>query len=62
MYFVLEGTTSDVRYQQYRTAVISGFEQSAKLKEELRNYLVGRFGYDVHWLEPNEWEEIPEYK
>jgi hypothetical protein len=62
MYFVLEGTTSAVRYQQYRTAVISGFEQSTQLKESLRNYLVDRFGYDVYWLEPNEWEEIPEYE
>jgi hypothetical protein len=62
MYFVLEGTTSDVKYQQYRTAVISGFEQSAALKESLRNYLVEKFGYDVYWLEPNEWEDIPEYR
>jgi hypothetical protein len=43
-------------------AVISGFEQSTALKEQLRNDLVGRFGYDVYWLEPNEWEDIPEYK
>lgn len=61
MYFVLEGTTSDVKYQQYRNAVISGFEQSTALKESLRNYLVDKFGYDVYWLEPNEWEDIPEY-
>ncbi len=62
LYFVLEGTTANVQYQQYRLAVLSGFEQSSRLKEELRNYLVDRFGYDVYWLEPNEWEEIPEYK
>jgi hypothetical protein len=62
MYFILEGTTSNVKYQQYRTAVISGFEQSAALKESLRNYLVEKFGYDVYWLEPNEWEDIPEYE
>jgi hypothetical protein len=62
MYFVLEGTTSNVHYQQYRTAVISGFEQSAQLKESLRKELVDHFGYDVYWLEPNEWEDIPEYK
>ena len=61
MYFVLEGTTSDVKYQQYRNAVIAGFEQSSSLKESLRNYLVDKFGYDVYWLEPNEWEDIPEY-
>ena len=61
MYFVLEGTTSDVKYQQYRTAVIAGFEHSTALKESLRNYLVDKFGYDVYWLEPNEWEDIPEY-
>jgi len=62
MYFVLEGTTSDVRYQQYRNAVIAGFEQSSALKESLRNYLVDKFGYDVYWIEPNEWEDIPEYE
>ncbi|HJW28146.1 MAG TPA: AsmA-like C-terminal region-containing protein, partial [Saprospiraceae bacterium] len=62
LYFVLEGSTTDVKYQQYRQAVLSGFEQSAKLKETLRKSLVDRFGYDVYWLEPNEWEEIPEYK
>ena len=61
MYFVLEGTTSDVKYQQYRNAVIAGFEQSSSLKESLRNYLVDKFGYDVYWIEPNEWEDIPEY-
>lgn len=61
MYFVLEGTTSAVKYQQYRNAVIAGFEQSTSLKESLRNYLVDKFGYDVYWLEPNEWEDIPEY-
>lgn len=62
LYFILEGSTSDVRYQQYRTAVISGFEQSARLKEDLRKYLVDTFGYDIYWIEPNEWEDIPEYK
>ncbi len=61
MYFVLEGTTSAVRYQQYRMAVIAGFEQSVALKEKLRQELVDTFGYDVYWVEPNEWEEIPEY-
>jgi hypothetical protein len=62
MYFVLEGSTSDVRYQQYRTAVLAGFEQSTQLKESLRKELVDLFGYDVYWVEPNEWEDIPEYK
>lgn len=62
MYFVLSGTTSVVRYEQYRNAVIAGFEKSSSLKESLRNYLVEKFGYDVYWLEPNEWEDIPEYK
>lgn len=62
MYFVLEGSTSDVHYKQYRTAVIAGFEQSAQLKESLRKELVDQFGYDVYWVEPNEWEDIPEYK
>ncbi|HXR81278.1 MAG TPA: AsmA-like C-terminal region-containing protein [Saprospiraceae bacterium] len=62
MYFVLEGTTSDVHYKQYRTAVLAGFEQSAQIKESLRKDLVDRFGYDVYWVEPNEWEDIPEYK
>ena len=45
MYFVLEGTTEDVKYQQYRQAVIAGFEQSAEIKESLRKYLVDHFGY-----------------
>jgi hypothetical protein len=62
MYFVLDGSTDAVRYQQNRQVVISGFEQSAALKESLRNELVEKFGYDVYWLEPNEWEEIPEYR
>lgn len=62
MYFVLNGKTSDVKYQQNRTSVIAGFEQSTMLKENLRNYLVDKFGYDVYWLEPNEWEDIPEYQ
>lgn len=62
MYFVLSGTTSVVRYEQYRNAVIAGFEKSSSLKESLRNYLVEKFGYDVYWLEPNEWEDIPEYQ
>jgi hypothetical protein len=62
MYFVLEGNTSNVKYQQYRTAVIAGFEQSAALKDQLRKHMVDRFGYDVYWIEPNEWEDIPEYK
>jgi hypothetical protein len=50
MYFVLEGTTEDVRYQQYRTAVLAGFEQSSQLKENLRKELVDLFGYDVYWV------------
>lgn len=62
MYYVLSGTTSIVRYEQYRNAVIAGFEKSSSLKESLRNYLVEKFGYDVYWLEPNEWEDIPEYQ
>lgn len=62
MYYVLSGTTSVVKYEQYRNAVIAGFEKSSSLKESLRNYLVEMFGYDVYWLEPNEWEDIPEYQ
>jgi len=62
MYFVLNGTTSNVKYQQERSYVISGFEASTDLKESLRNYLVEKFGYDVYWIEPNEWEDIPEYQ
>jgi hypothetical protein len=61
MYFVLSGTTSNVKYQQDRVEVIAGFEQTTLMKEELRNYLVDQFGYEVYWLEPNEWEDIPEY-
>ncbi len=62
LYYVLSGTTSSVRYEQDQKEVLSGFEQSATLKENLRNYLVDHFGYDVYWLEPNEWEDIPEYE
>lgn len=62
MYFVLNGTTSNVKYQQERSYVISGFESSSAFKESLRNYLVEKFGYDVYWIEPNEWEDIPEYQ
>jgi len=62
MYFVLSGTTSNVKYQQDRVSVIAGFERTTLMKEELRNYLVDKFGYDVYWLEPNEWEDIPEYQ
>lgn len=62
MYFALSGTTENPRYQQYKKAVIAGFEQSTKIKEKLRDELVEKFGYDVYWLEPNEWEDIPEYQ
>lgn len=62
LYYVLSGTTSAVRYEQDQKQVLSGFEQSGVLKENLRNYLVDHFGYDVYWLEPNEWEDIPEYE
>ncbi len=62
LYYVLSGTTSAVGYEQDQKKVLSGFEQSAALKENLRTYLVDHFGYDVYWLEPNEWEDIPEYE
>ncbi len=62
MYFALGGTTQDVTYQQYKKAVIAGFEKSTQVKEKLRDELVAQFGYDVYWLEPNEWEDIPEYQ
>ena len=61
-YYVLSGSTSSVHYEQDQKEVLSGFEQSAALKESLRTYLVDHFGYDVYWLEPNEWEDIPEYR
>lgn len=62
LYYILSGTVENVKYEQDQKQVISSFEQSTKLKEDLRNYLVDRFGHDVYWLEPNEWEDIPEYK
>ncbi|MEO5905108.1 MAG: AsmA-like C-terminal region-containing protein, partial [Saprospiraceae bacterium] len=62
LYYVLSGTTSDVKYEQDQKQVITAFEQSSQMKEALRNYLVDKFGHDVYWLEPNEWEDIPEYK
>lgn len=62
LYYTLDGTTSNVIYQQDRKKVISNFEVSANEKESLRKKMVEFFGYDVYWLEPNEWEEIPEYR
>ncbi|MEO6131394.1 MAG: AsmA-like C-terminal region-containing protein [Saprospiraceae bacterium] len=62
LYYVLSGTTSAVKYEQDQKEVLSGFEQSSLLKENLRTYLVDHFGYDVYWLEPNEWEDVPEYE
>ncbi|MDQ3015749.1 MAG: AsmA-like C-terminal region-containing protein, partial [Bacteroidota bacterium] len=62
LYFVLAGSTSDVKYEQNQKGVIASFEQSAEMKETLRNYLVDTFGHDVYWIEPNEWEDIPEYQ
>lgn len=62
MYYVLSGTATDVKYQQYRASVIAGFENSAALKDRLRDELVAKFGYDLYWIEPNEWEDIPEYR
>ena len=62
MYFILSGTVDEVKYEQDQKQVVSAFEQSSELKESLRSYLVDRFGHDVYWLEPNEWEDIPEYK
>jgi hypothetical protein len=62
LYYVLYGTTSSVQYKQDQKDVLAGFEHSAGLKETLRGYLVDHFGYDVYWLEPNEWEDIPEYR
>ena len=62
LYFVLSGTVDNVQYEQDQRQVISSFEQSARIKEDLRNFLVDRFGHDVYWIEPNEWEDIPEYK
>jgi hypothetical protein len=62
MYFALSGTTTDIKYQQYKKAVIAGFEQSSVVKDKLRDELVEKFGYEVYWMEPNEWEDIPEYQ
>ena len=62
LYYVLSGNVDNVKYEQDQKQVISSFEQSSALKESLRNYLVDRFGHDVYWIEPNEWEDIPEYK
>ena len=61
-YYVIDGTVENPEYEQSRDAVISSFEQSSSLKVDLRNDLVRRFGHDIYWLEPNEWEDIPEYK
>lgn len=62
LYFVLSGKVDNVKYEQDQQQVISSFEQSSQLKESLRNYLVDKFGHEIYWIEPNEWEDIPEYK
>lgn len=62
LYYVLSGNVDNVQYEQDQKQVISSFEQSSALKESMRKYLVDRFGHDVYWIEPNEWEDIPEYK
>ncbi len=62
LYYNLSGSVSDVRYAQDRKGVLAGFESSVALKESLRTELVDLFGYDVYWLEPNEWEDVPEYR
>lgn len=61
-YYVIDGTVENPQYEQSRDAVITSFEQSSSLKDDLRKDLVKQFGHEIYWLEPNEWEDIPEYR
>ena len=42
--------------------IVSLIDMAEESFERILNNLVEKFGYDVYWLEPNEWEDIPEYQ
>ncbi len=61
MYFNIQGTTTDFDYEINKELVKRGFEHGDKKKEEVLQRLQTVFGYLPDFLEPLEWNDIPEY-
>jgi hypothetical protein len=61
MYFTITGTTEVYTYDMNKIAAESSFAQSAELRDRIREQLRQAFGETIDFIEPPEWETIPEF-
>lgn len=61
LFFTIAGTTDVYEYSMQKRVVESSFQQSAELRERIRDRLRATFGDIIDLIEPPEWETIPEY-
>ena len=61
LYYSLYGHVSDFSYTPDREAVQSSFYQSEEWRRRIREQLERGFGIPFDFIEPEEWEDIPDY-
>ena len=62
LYYSITGNIDDFKYKSDKRAVISSFQQSEEIREEIRSALSGAFGTSIDLIEPEDWQDIPEYE
>jgi len=62
LYFTITGTTDEFDYTMDKHAAESSFQQSAEIRERIRDKLSMVFKDVADIVEPPEWETIPEYE
>lgn len=61
MYYTLYGNVENFDYRTDKSIVTSSFYQSEIQRDHIRRRLEEGFGISFDFIEPAEWEEIPEY-
>jgi hypothetical protein len=61
LYYTIYGTTKDFKYELNKKGVLSSMDQSRDIKNRIYHKLESEFGNMPEWLEPEEWQDIPEF-
>ncbi len=61
LYYTIFGTTRDFKYESNKTGVHSSFRQSEEIRQHVLERLRSEFEHVPDWMEPEEWQDIPEY-
>lgn len=61
LYYTIYGNLADFKYNMDRVPVLSSFRQSESIRDDIRERLQMSFGEEIQFIEPADWEDIPDF-